>query len=595
MTGPLLLLALAATSEILLPPWPLSPDGELVAVRGGTPLAAEGAAVEPVAPGLHRVTPEPGVATVELSSGGAKVSAAVEPPPGEIAIEVNPPSPVKGKESAVAIEVVVRDGSGADAGLHPPEIVCSSGRVRDLAPAGPGRFTATYEPAPTRHPEVAVLLALAPRCPTCATPRAVGYAVIPLAAAIDLPGRSEPGARTTVTLGVRSFGPVLADEAGRFTVPVVVPPGVRYGIADSVDQIGNLRRTEIDLRLPAVDRLACTAWPRALPADGRSAAAVWCVASRAGGEAAPDARLSLSAPAGELSATAPFRGALQRAVLRAPRGGGGRDLRVAASYPDGGPASADEIRVRLATGPPAEIAATVHGEPVPLGATVAAEAIVRDGNGDVVGRAAAPPGQTVGFVAPDRFTARAEAGDYVQRAPLVFALAAGSEVATLSLRREGGDWVAAARSVDARPAAGATLRFGSGVTATTDGRGEARVHAAGPSGTVAAGNGARAAGFEGAASPVAPFEIARTVPVGLRPPSPVDVTARVEDGYLRWRIADAAGRPLPGRAVALRGRGVDLGPVESDAEGGRAKVRGGRGAVAVIDAATGIGAVVEVP
>ncbi len=593
MTGPLLLLALAATAEILLPPWPLSPDGELVAVRGGAPLAAEGAAVESVAPGLHRVTPEPGVAAVRLSSGGARVSAAVEPPPGEIAIEVRPAAPVKGKDRTVAIELAV--AGGAESGARPPEVVCSSGRVRDLAPSGPGRFRAIYEPAPTRHPEVAVLLALVPRCPSCATPRAVGYAIIPLAAAIDLPGRSEPGARTTVTLGVRSFGPVMADGTGRFTVPVVVPPGVRYGIADSLDQIGNRRRTELDLRLPPVDRLACAAWPRALPADGRSAAAIWCVASSAAGEAAPDARLSLSAPAGELSAPAPFRGALQRAVLRAPRGGGGRELRVAASYPDGGPASVDEIRVRLATGPPAEIAAKVDGEPVPLGATVAAEVAVRDGNGDVVGRAAAPPGLTEGFVAPDRFSARALPGDYVQQAPVAFALAPGPEVATLALHREGSDWVAAARTVDARPAAGVSLRFGSGAVAITDARGEARVRGAGPRETVTAENGARAAGFEGAAAPAAPFEIARTVAVALRPPSPVDVAARVEGGYLRWRVVDAAGRPLPGRAVALRGRGVALGPAEGDANGGRAQLRGGRGTVAVIDTATGVGAVVEVP
>lgn len=593
MTCPLLLLALAVTPEILLPPWPLSPDGELVAVRGGAPLAADGATVEVVAEGTHRVTPEPGATEVRLTSGGARVAAAVEPPPGEIAIEVRPAAPVKGRDAAVAIELTV--AGGEDAGVRPPEVVCSSGRVRDLVPSGPGRFKAVYEPARTRHPEVAVLLALAPRCPTCATPRAVGYAIIPLAAAIDLPGRSEPGARTTVTLGVRSFGPVMADEGGRFTVPVVVPPGVRYGVADSLDQIGNRRRTELDLKLPPVDRLACGAWPRALPADGRSTAAIWCVASRAAGEAAPDARLALSSAGGELSAPAPFRGALQRAVLRAPRGGGGRELVVAASYPDGGPASADEIRVKLAAGPPAEVVAKVDGEPVPLGATVAAEVTVRDGRGDVVGHAAAPTGETEGFVGPDRFTARALPGDYVQRAPVVFALAPGTEAATLTLRRDGAEWVASARTIDARPASGVLLRFGTGSTAITDARGEARIRATRARETVVAENGARAAGFEGVGSPAAPFEITRVVPVALRPPSPVDVAARVEGGYLRWRVVDAAGRPLGGRSVALRGRGVTLGPVESDVAGGRSKIQGGQGTVAVIDTATGVGAVVEVP
>ena len=67
-TAPLLALALAA-SEILLPPWPLAPDGELVGVRGDARLAAEGGAVEAVAPGLWRVVPAPGAARVVVRAG----------------------------------------------------------------------------------------------------------------------------------------------------------------------------------------------------------------------------------------------------------------------------------------------------------------------------------------------------------------------------------------------------------------------------------------------------------------------------------------------------------------------------------------------
>ncbi|HEY6101196.1 MAG TPA: hypothetical protein VIW03_17295, partial [Anaeromyxobacter sp.] len=506
-----------------------------------------------------------------------------------------PAAPVKGRDRHVALDIVVGAAAGESADPRPPEIVASSGRVRDVAPAGPGRFRAVYELAPTRYPEVAVLLALSPRCPTCATPRAIGYAVVPLSAAIDLPGTSHPGVRTFVGIGGRRFGPAVADGAGRFRIPVVVPPGARVGIGESVDELGNRRRTEIDLRVPPVNRLACEAWPRAVPADGRSVAAVWCVASSAAGEAEPDASLVLAARAGQISRPAPFRKALQRALFRAPRGGGGREAVVAASYPGGGPASATEVLVALATGAPAEVAAEVPDEPVALGATVPAETAVRDANGDLVGRPAGPPGATDGFVSPDRFAARTEPGDYAQRAPLAFVLAPGAEVSTLSLRRDGADWVAVARTVDARPVQGAALRFGSGATATTDGRGEARVHAAGSRETAVAANGARAAGFEGVAPPVPPFEIARTVVVALRPAAPVDVSARVEGGYLRWRITDAAGRALPGRAVALRGRGIALGSPERDSDGGRAELRGGRGAVAVIDAATGVGAVVEVP
>jgi hypothetical protein len=595
MIGTLLFLALAAAPEILLPPWPLSPDGDVVAVKGAEPLRAEPAAIEPIAPGLHRVLPAEGASEVRLSAGAATAVARVEPPPAAISISYAPASPVKGRNREVALEIAVAAVPGAEIERRPPEIVASSGRVRGIVSAGEGRFRGVYELPPARHPEVAVLIALSPRCPTCPTPRAVGYALIPLSAAIALPGTAEPGVKTTVVIAGRSFGPAAADAARRFTIPVVVPPGARTGVAESVDALGNRRRKEVDLHLPAVSRLACEAWPRAVPADGRSRAAVWCVASSAAGEAEPEARLALSARAGEISSAERFRGALQRAMYRAPRGGGGADAGLLAEYPDGGPASRDEIRLALATGAPAEIVADVPGQPVALGATVPARTAVRDGNGDLVGRPSAPQGARMGFVAPDRFVAPGEPGDYVVRAPLAFALAPGAEVATLSLRSERGQWIAAARTVDARPAAGAALRFGSGATATTDARGEARVPARGPRETVAAANGARAAGFAGLPSLPAPFEIARTIAVGLRPPAPVDVLARVEAGFLRWRVVDAGGGALPGRPIALRGRGVALGPPERDAEGGRAELRGGRGTVAVIDVTTGIAAVVEVP
>ena len=596
MLAPVLSLALAAAPGILLPPWPLSADGELVGVRGDAPLTAVGARVEPVAPRLFRVVPEPDVAEVRLSAGGAAAVAAVEPPPSEITIALRGPPPLKGRDASVEIEIAVPPAPGRpDLDARPPEVVASSGRVRDLVAEGSGRFRATYEPAATRHPEVAVLLALAPRCPLCPTPRAVGHAIVPLAAAIEIPGESEPGARTTLAVAGRRFGPVTADGSGRFRVPVVVPPGAHQAHAETVDALGNLTRRRLDLGLPEVDRLACAAWPPALPADGQSAAWVWCVASTEAGEGVRAARLSLSASAGKVEPARPWRDTLQRARFRAPAGAGGvREAAVAARWPEGGKASSHDLRITLASLAPAEIVARVPAEPVPLGATVPAETAVRDRNGEPVGLPSGPPGAAQGFVAPDRFVARREPGDFAQAAPLAFALEPGAEVATLSLRREGASVVAEARTVDARPAAGVALRFGSGPEARTDARGEARVPAAGAAETVVAGNGARAAGWEGVSPPAAPVEISRTVVVSLRPSTPVDVVAVVEGGFLRWRV-EREGRPVPGRAVALRGGAVELGPAEREDVGGRAAIRGGRGLVAVVDEATGVSAVVEVP
>lgn len=595
MIAPLLAVAVAAAPEILLPPWPLSPDGDDVAVRGGAALAVEGGEARPVGGGLYRVVPPPGARSVRLSAGAAQVVAEVAPPPGEIAVTLRPASAVKGRDSTIALELVMPAAGAGSGAAPPPVVVASSGRVRDLAPAGPGRYVAVYEPAPTLHPEVGVILALAPRCPLCSTPLAIGHAVVALSAAIELPGRAEPGTRTTVTVGGATFGPAAADRSGRFSVPLVVPPGARIATAVAVDRLGNRRTTRIDLRLPEVDRLACAAWPRAIPADGRGAADVWCVASTAAGAPAPGARLQLAATQGEVEEAAPFRGALQRARLRAPAGGGGRDAVVTATYRDGASASRDELRIALATGAPAAIEATLEREPVAPGATVAAVTAVRDAAGDVLGRPAGPPGATEGFVAPERFVARATAGDLVQEAPLSFALAPGGVAATLRLRRERGGWLAEARTVDGRPAAGVPVRFGSGLAAVTDARGEARAAGTRAAETVEAEGGARAAGWEEIAPPPAPFEVTRTVRVPLRPPTAVDVVARLDGRTLRWRVEDGGGAAIEGRAVTLRASGVQVGPVERDGAGGRCTIAGGPGAVAVVDVETGVAAVVEVP
>jgi hypothetical protein len=154
--------------------------------------------------------------------------------------------------------------------------------------------------------------------------------------------------------------------------------------------------------------------------------------------------------------------------------------------------------------------------------------------------------------------------------------------------------VAEARAHDARPASGVALLFGSGARATTDARGEARCPASGPTETVASPDGARAAGFEGLEPPEAPTAVSREIEVRLRPASPVDVVARVDGRTLRWRVEDASGAALSGRAVVLRGSGVEVGPAEAEPGGGRAALGAGRGTVAVVDGETGVAAVVEV-
>ena len=514
MTSALLALALAA-SRVLLPPWPMSPDGEDVAIGDDAALAAEGASVARVAPGLWRVTPARGARTVALRSGNDRVVGEVEPPPGEVSIAAFPAAPVKGRDAEVVLDLLVRRADGAiDEGAAPPVLVASCGAVREVVPSGPGRFRAVYVPSRTTTPEVAVLVAHTARCPLCPTPRAIGAAAVPLASAIDLPGRAEPGTRTTIWVGRRRFGPVLAGKTGRFSIPIVVPPGRRFVGAEAVDSAGNRAMSRVDLALPDASRVACAVWPSALPADGERGANLWCAGTDARGRLQTAGDAVFSAGSGALSRAEPFRGGLVRVPYRAPRGGAGPET-LSAHIAGAGDAA---VHLTLATGAPERISVTLARDPVPLGASVAAQATVLDGRGDVIGKAVGPPGAETGFVAPDRFAARSSARGDRQEAPVSFALAPGPEAATLALRRRGRTWVAEARTVDGRPAAGIRLRFGSGAEATTDARGEARTAARSASEAVTGPRGLHAAGWEGIEPPEAPFEIERKIEVRLRPP-----------------------------------------------------------------------------
>jgi hypothetical protein len=580
----------AANAALLLPPWPLSPDGESIAVLGDAPLVAEGARVEREVGRLWRVVPEPGREAVLLSAGADSVRAAVAPPPGRILVTIDPVHPVKGKDRAVRIRLEVRGEGGVALALEaPPRVVVSTGRIGPFAASGDaGRFEGVWEPSDSAEPEVLGIVALAPRCPLCASPLAAGADRFPVSAAIDLPGRSDPGVETRVEIAGRSFGPVRADGNGRFVVPVVVPPGTRWATATSQSEIGNERKTKLDLQLPESPALFCALWPERVPADGRTEAGVRCVAWSASGAPQDPASLRAAAGAGTIRELVGVEGDGWQARYRPPARGAGADritIQQAAS-----PSVKFELGVGLAAGAPAAIDWRIEVEPALPGSRVPAAAHVRDERGDAIGEAVSSDGSLVGGL----LRIRNELGDGRQRVPLAYSLPPGGSPAALHLRREGAQWVAAARDADARPVAGVELRFGGGAMAVTDARGEARVRGGSEVESVTGPGGLRAAAWAAAPSAALPTSVAREVRVALRPPGSIDVDVSVLGGWIRWTIRGGDGTKLAGRAVEVSAQGAELGPIERDGDGGRCRILKGTGTVAVTDAASGASALLEV-
>jgi hypothetical protein len=589
LSAALTLSLLAGGASIRVPPWPLSPDGDQVAVLGDAPLLAEGARVEREAGSLWRVIPEPGRDAVLLRSGEDSVRAPVAGPPGRILVTADPAAPVKGRDHEVRLRLEARGAAGEPLALAAaPHVVVSTGALGPIvAGAAPGSFEATWRPADSPQPEVLGIVALAPRCPLCATPLAVGVAHLPVAAAIDLPGRSDPGVQTRVEIAGRSWGPVRADDEGRFRVPAIVPPGARWGLATSLSALGNERRTKLDLHLSDSPGFHCALWPERVPADGRAEAGLFCVAWTAAGGRADPARLRATAARGALSDQRVDE-ELWSVRYRSPAGGARADP-ISVSWTPVAEAKA-QLSVGLAAGAPASIEWIPEGEPAVPGSSVHVTARALDAQGEALGDASATDRSLEGGL----LRVRRELGDGRQRLTLTWAPPAGGSAARLSLHRERAAWVAVVRDVDARPVAGVAVRFGGGQRGVTDARGEARIGAKGPAETVEGPSGLRAIAWEGATTPAPALSVTRDVELALRPPGSVDVAASLEGGWIRWKVRAPDGAALPGRAVSAESDTVRLGPVEVDGEGGRCAVRGGKGTVAVIDAESGVAAILEV-
>ncbi|HSM93076.1 MAG TPA: hypothetical protein VLT47_09315 [Anaeromyxobacteraceae bacterium] len=588
LTAALALALLAVANPIAVPPWPLSPDGERVAVFDGARLEADGATVEREAGAIWRVLPARGRERVELRAAGSSVQVPVAPPPGRILVSCEPAAPVKGKDRTARLRVEARSAGGAPIALESaPHVVVSSGRLGPLAPAGaPGSFEATWELPDSPQPEVLGVVAVAPRCPLCATPLAAGAARVPVAAAIDLPGRSEPGVETRVEIGGRVWGPVRADGEGRFRVAAVVPPGARWALATSLNALGNERRTRLDLHLAEAPGFVCALWPERVPADGLTEAGLLCLAWTAAGGSADPAPLRAVAGRGAI-AGARVDGELFSARYRPPAGGAGAD-RVSISWGAGPP---KELTIGLAPGAPASITWQPEGEPAVPGQTLAVGARALDARGDPLGDASTADGAVSG----GRLRVRPDLGEGRQPLTLTWALPPGGPVARLSLHRVGSEWVAVARDVDARPVAGVPLRFGGGEQGATDARGEVRRAARGSVETVQGPSGLQAIAWAAAPTPIPALSVSRTVSLALRPPGSVDVVATLDRGWIRWKVVSPGGEVLPARKVSVESDSVRVGPVEPQGDGGQCAVRGGKGAVAVVDLESGAAAVLEVP
>ena len=609
----------AAPAEILGPYGLASPDGFSVAVAEGE-LTAQNAelTVGEAKAGLrvfHVQPHKPGQPVVlTLKHNGKVVSRtfAVGPPAARVSLRVEPAAPVKGRDTRATIYVdVVGPGGKADPDSAPPVLRVNVGRVESLTRLGPGSYKGEYILPQTRYPEVAIVVAFAAWPHPQSIHGAFGAVRVPLASAVDLPGRTEANADMSIVISGQRFGPVKAAADGRFKLPVVVPPGFGRGLGTAVDRLGNKRTSPIDLMLPPTDQLACVVSPNRLPADGAARARVLCATSDPFGNVATGAKVVLSASKGTVAGPRTLEPGVQEWTFTAPREVVNGPVSLSASWRQGNVRGKEDLSIELVQGPVSTATLALSSPVVHQGGAITLELTAADALGRPRPDARLFSANAVGTVepgdvanqwrwwVPEATPLGPMSADFRVLGPM------GIEPARLSagMGRDGQAWVAVS-DLAGWPVPNQALRWGSRELLTgPDGRvtidaltpGEHVFHhAVWPSlqTTLHVFENREALGEgEGASGPLS------AVKVQVVPAAPVVVRLVAErGGALTYWAETIRGEKLPGRQLAVvLSQGV-LSTVREREGRFEAQVTGltGDATVSVIDVATQVGAVAEV-
>ncbi len=500
-----------------------------------------------------------------------------------IALQLTPAEPVKGRDTEAALEIVI---GGVDRPA-PPVLRASVGSIDRIERTGPGRFRARFVLPATRAPEVAIIVAFAPWPHPQSVEGAFGVLRVPMASAVEVPGRAEPGAEVRLTLGAQTFGPVRASGDGSFRLPVVVPPGYGVGKTITVDRVGNRRSTTLDLLLPRVDQLACVATPTTLPADGVSKARVLCASSDKFGAATKGAKVQWKAGRGAWSSARELGDGVQEWTWTAPKELGAGSETLLATWKQGAVDSNEALSLTLSQGPVRTLEVEGEDRVVHQGSTWA----VRVRASDQLGRPLA--GALVTASGFEAATTDAEGVAALRwkvptteapgaRELVVFAAGPwGREPARLLVWKEGAARVAQVVDLSGLPVPNQKLQSGASIV-TTGADGTARLGADARELTHAEWPGIRAE----ASSPNG-AEARITVVVVPAPPVNIRVARAAAD--FEWWLETGDGELVDGREVEIRAGSGSRRAVSQ----GKSREQYGAGLVSITDVASRVTAVVE--
>jgi hypothetical protein len=251
----------------------------------------------------------------------ATKAASDSPPQPSVTITLADPSPVIGITGETELRIDVADAP--DEGMPLPRVLCSIGQIEDLGREGPASFSARYILPAGRFPQPAIIVA---EFNNLAWPLR-GMTTVRLRAATTTSMHTDPGSQVTLRVADRDFGPQTAPASGVVRIPIVVPPGVEFATARSVNQYGKATEQVVDLHVPYAQRLLFTA-PVSMRAGSVAELAVYAV--EPSGRPANGASLVLRATNASIAPLGSRIPGEARFLVRAPAVLRGRHLRIEA-------------------------------------------------------------------------------------------------------------------------------------------------------------------------------------------------------------------------------------------------------------------------
>ncbi|HYV46069.1 MAG TPA: hypothetical protein VFA20_14465 [Myxococcaceae bacterium] len=270
---------------------------------------------------------------------------------GALSVKLTPARALAASGEPVLLDVT------ADAPVRATTNVGSLGAPRA---AGPNHFRLAFTPPKERYPQVALIRLESSTEST--------WVALPVDGSETLTLEStKPRAKVEVTIGERTFGPVVAGAKGEVEIKVVVPPGIDSARVRSVDRLGNQKVKTVDLTPPpfplarlAIPTGAVASWADAQPL----AVEVFAVdVSGAPASAPPALKVDHGAVGTPVSPSVPVSVATPGAVpglfiatFRAPEQLPPNRLATVTAAAAG----AEPLVVPLRAGPPAHIAVAVQ-------------------------------------------------------------------------------------------------------------------------------------------------------------------------------------------------------------------------------------------